>query len=407
MIDVGYAGVAGASRLMDGVCPYGHMPDKQRRGLRRAATQRRPDRPTSRRTGAASRRSRAVTRTGRRCTSPTCPAVAVMGWSGNWDPCRRRTWPRRRSTSWRSSGSSSPAGGWRARRHRRAARVRVGGQPVHALRAQHEHERRARRGAAGLDARCPLGSRCCAARCWPRRRSRSSPRSRSFPLFASLRHRRRHVHRVRGGGDPACSRCSRSTPTACRSSGTARSTTSSAAMTPMAIWTLGQLPPGLARPAGGSQHVAPVRRRVGIVALAVFPRAAEGRRRGGRARRPRPSSALQIAASYWFYPYICWWLPVVMAALLLPRRAEPDPVPAPSPRPSRSRPVGLATQRAGTPRSTVARPSPSHSISDALDPHVAVGGLEPDRQLRREAAQDRGRCERRSRSRAGPSCPRR
>ena len=28
VIDVGYAGVAGASRLMDGVLPYGHMPDK-------------------------------------------------------------------------------------------------------------------------------------------------------------------------------------------------------------------------------------------------------------------------------------------------------------------------------------------------------------------------------------------
>jgi hypothetical protein len=29
----------------------------------------------------------------------------------------------------------------------------------------------------------------------------------------------------------------------------------------------------------------------------------------------------QIVASYWFYPYICWWLPAVMIALLAPRAA--------------------------------------------------------------------------------------
>ena len=35
-----------------------------------------------------------------------------------------------------------------------------------------------------------------------------------------------------------------------------------------------------------------------------------------------------------------------------------------------------------------ALPSPSHSISDALEPHAALGGLEAHRQLRHEAAQD-------------------
>ena len=40
--------------------------------------------------------------------------------------------------------------------------------------------------------------------------------------------------------------------------------------------------------------------------------------------------AAQMVASYWFYPYICWWLPVVMIALLVPR-------PSPSRIPSRSR----------------------------------------------------------------------
>jgi hypothetical protein len=42
--------------------------------------------------------------------------------------------------------------------------------------------------------------------------------------------------------------------------------------------------------------------------------------------------ALQVTASYWFYPYVCWWLPLVLAALLLPRApAEPEAHPAEAP----------------------------------------------------------------------------
>jgi hypothetical protein len=26
-----------------------------------------------------------------------------------------------------------------------------------------------------------------------------------------------------------------------------------------------------------------------------------------------------MVASYWFYPYICWWLPAVLIGMLLPR----------------------------------------------------------------------------------------
>jgi hypothetical protein len=29
--------------------------------------------------------------------------------------------------------------------------------------------------------------------------------------------------------------------------------------------------------------------------------------------------ATQVVASYWFYPYICWWLPLIVLGLLLPR----------------------------------------------------------------------------------------
>jgi hypothetical protein len=31
---------------------------------------------------------------------------------------------------------------------------------------------------------------------------------------------------------------------------------------------------------------------------------------------------LQMLASYWFYPYVCWWLPAVMIALFVPRAAS-------------------------------------------------------------------------------------
>ena len=32
--------------------------------------------------------------------------------------------------------------------------------------------------------------------------------------------------------------------------------------------------------------------------------------------------ATQIVASYWFYPYILWWLPLALVALLMPREGR-------------------------------------------------------------------------------------
>jgi hypothetical protein len=89
-------------------------------------------------------------------------------------------------------------------------------------------------------------------------------------------------------------------------------------VTPMAAWTLASFHPGwpdltwLQRPL----QVVTV---VAITGLAVFP------------RRPKDAAAvaalgaaaiidLQLVASYWFYPYVCWWLPLALAGLLLPRR---------------------------------------------------------------------------------------
>ena len=86
VIDVGYAGVIGADRILDGRAPYGAMPvtdDPHAVRARRTPTGRSAS--GSRRTAAASRRTRAATRTGPSPISPTSPPCSLFGWSGKWD----------------------------------------------------------------------------------------------------------------------------------------------------------------------------------------------------------------------------------------------------------------------------------------------------------------------------------
>jgi hypothetical protein len=85
VIDVGYAGVIGGDRILDGQAPYGNMPE---RGARPACGE--PD---------ASGDTRDRIQTNGRCESANergdtygplayvayVPAVAVFGWSGRWD----------------------------------------------------------------------------------------------------------------------------------------------------------------------------------------------------------------------------------------------------------------------------------------------------------------------------------
>jgi hypothetical protein len=90
-------------------------------------------------------------------------------------------------------------------------------------------------------------------------------------------------------------------------------------VTPMSIWTLGSYHPGwwdLRLP----QHAFQFFAALGVIALAVFPR----RRKDAAAVAAFSGAVLlaaQMAASYWFYPYICWWLPAVMIAITVPRSA--------------------------------------------------------------------------------------
>jgi hypothetical protein len=93
-------------------------------------------------------------------------------------------------------------------------------------------------------------------------------------------------------------------------------------VTPMSIWTLGSFHPGWPD-LTGVQRVLQGLVVLGAPLAAAFPR---GRR--DTATVAALAAALligaQAAASYWFYPYICWWLPAVLVALFAPRAGGDD-----------------------------------------------------------------------------------
>jgi hypothetical protein len=98
----------------------------------------------------------------------------------------------------------------------------------------------------------------------------------------------------------------------------------------MAIWTLPSYHPGWPD-ITWLQHALQFFVAVGIVLMAVFPRAPKDPA-AIAALGAAAVIGLQVTASYWFYPYVCWWLPLVLAALLLPRApAEPEAHPAEAP----------------------------------------------------------------------------
>ena len=99
-------------------------------------------------------------------------------------------------------------------------------------------------------------------------------------------------------------------------------------VTPLSIWTLGAFHPGWPT-LHWLQQALQVVVVLGCLLLAVLPRG----RKDAVAVAALAAAALiatQVVSSYWFYPYICWWLPVVMIAVLVPRGVpEPEPIPEP------------------------------------------------------------------------------
>ena len=84
MIDVGYAGVIGADRIMDGESPYGHMPDTSGRACGPADTEGtiRDHIQTNGRCESANGRGDTYGPAG---YLAYVPAVLTLGWSGKWD----------------------------------------------------------------------------------------------------------------------------------------------------------------------------------------------------------------------------------------------------------------------------------------------------------------------------------
>jgi len=95
-------------------------------------------------------------------------------------------------------------------------------------------------------------------------------------------------------------------------------------VTPLSIWTIGTYHPGWPD-LHWLQQAAQVAVGVGLLLLAVFPRG----RKDAVAVAALAGAAMiatQAVSSYWFYPYVCWWLPAALAAVLLPRRAAEQPM---------------------------------------------------------------------------------
>jgi Glycosyltransferase family 87 len=102
-------------------------------------------------------------------------------------------------------------------------------------------------------------------------------------------------------------------------------------VTPLSIWTIGAFHPGWPH-LHWLQQALQVAVVIGCTLLAGLPRhrkdAAAVAALGGAAL-----VATQMASSYWFYPYICWWLPLALLAILLPREpAHREPAPLFTPR---------------------------------------------------------------------------
>ena len=88
-------------------------------------------------------------------------------------------------------------------------------------------------------------------------------------------------------------------------------------VTPLSIWTIGTFHPGWPH-LHWLQQALQIVVVLGCLLLAVRPRGPKDAV-SVAALAGAAVIATQIVSSYWFYPYILWWLPLALCALLLPR----------------------------------------------------------------------------------------
>jgi hypothetical protein len=317
VIDVGYAGVAGASRLMDGVLPYGHMPNRDGHACHGRYFNGDPV---------------GYIQTDGRCESPIesgdtygptvyvayVPAVAAMGWSGIWDrlPAAHvaasafdilaviglfvagwRLGSRRLGVALAFAWAANPFTLYSLNMNSNDALVGALVAWTLAL-LSFPAARGALLAAAGLTKFAPLAM---------------------VPLFASLRSR---FATFAGFTIAALLLLAMLALDANGASLLWHRTIDYqlGRVTPMSIWTLGLYHPGW-WDLRLLQHVVQLVVVLGAVALGVFPR----HRKDAAAVAAFAGAvviAVQIGASYWFYPYVCWWLPAVMIAVLVPRASS-------------------------------------------------------------------------------------
>ena len=290
VIDVGYSGVIGADRLADGDPLYGGWPKDNEHG----------------------------DTYGPFAYVAYLPFEQLLPWSGRVGrPAGGARRGDRSSTCSRSRCLfllGRRVGGTVAG-HR--ARVRLGGLPVHALRAEHELERRARhaaraRRAARRDERA--GAR--GARSRLAGMAKFAPAALA-PVLATYglagRPWREQLGRLllfAGAfllvtvGAPA-----RSASTTCACSGTGRS-----ASRPTATR---RSRSGACTSCDGLQRVVQAAGVILALALAVVPRRQD--LAGLAALCAAVLIALQLGVGYWFYLYLVWFFPLVMLAVLAPR----------------------------------------------------------------------------------------
>ena len=322
VIDVGYAGVAGASRLMDGVLPYGHMPDKTGKPCGGKYSNGDP---------------KAYVQSNGECESPIAqgdtygptiyltyiPAVAIMGWSGLWDslPAAHVT----ASAYDLLAIAGLFVAGWRLASGRIGLLLAFGwaANPF-TLYALNMNTNDALVGAllawfiAALSVPWLRGGLMAAAGL-----AKLGPLA-LVPLLMSLR---RRVATLAGFLLTSLLLLSM---LARQSDGlhvfwerTFHYQLNR--VTPLSIWTLGAFHPGWPT-LHWLQQALQVAVVLGCLLLAVLPRG----RKDAVAVAALAAAALiatQVVSSYWFYPYICWWLPLALFAMLVPRRApSPEPL---------------------------------------------------------------------------------
>jgi hypothetical protein len=315
ILDVGYAGVVGADRLLHGTLPYGHMPVKE-----------------GRQCGGHYSNGDAigyVQSTSGRCESPIesgdtygptvylayVPFVAIFGWSGLWDDLPAAHVAACAFDLLTMAGLF--VAGWRFRSPRLGVLLAFGwaANPF-TLYALNMNTNDALVGAllawmiAALSFPTVRGALLAAAAL-----TKLGPLA-LVPLLLSLRNRAATAIGLTGGTIALLSMLALD-GNGLRLFWERTFHYQLGRVTPLSIWTIGSYHPGWYN-LHWLQQTLQVAVVLGCLLLALLPRGPKDAAQVA-ALAAAAVIATQMVASYWFYPYVCWWLPLVLMGLLLPR----------------------------------------------------------------------------------------